>query len=218
MIPRRCAILIPLAVLVACAGGSTMRVAQDDDSSSYGPVALAPEPETMTSDSALPTDSAATPPSAAAPVPEPSAAVAAQPQPAGQGYAPYGGNALDIRRIGQWTRTGIGEARRLVIRDANAWADFWSELGVGERPTVDFSQDVVVAVAAGQRPTGGYEIAVDRVVNNNGELTADVVETAPGPNCMTTASLTQPVDVVVVPGVTPRSWSFIERKEVRGCR
>lgn len=188
-----------------------MRVAQDD-SSDYGPVALAPAPEPAVSDSAV------SEAPAAAPIEESSAAQPA-PQPSEQGYAPYGNkNDLDIRRIGQWTRTGIGEARRLVIRDANAWADFWSELGVGERPTVDFSRDVVVAVAAGQRPTGGYEIAVDRVINNNGELTAEVVETTPGPNCITIASLTQPVDVVVVPGVAPRSWSFVERREVRGCR
>lgn len=214
MSPRRCAILIPITVLAACAGGTTMRVAQDDTEDS-GAVALAPAPEAPAESTAT-----ATP---ATPAPD---TIAAQPVPAGQpapseaqGYAPYGnGNGLDIRRIGQWTRTGIGEARRLVIRDANAWAAFWSELGVGERPAVDFSHDVVVAVAAGQRPTGGYEIAVDRVSNNNGELTVEVVETEPGPNCMTTASLTQPVDVIVVPSVTPRGWSFLQRKEIRGCR
>ena len=208
MILQRCAILIPFAALTACASGSTLRVA-DDDSSDSGAVALAPAPE------AAP-DSA----TAMVPAPPPPAAPAAQPiDSGGQGYSPYGNaSGLDIRRIGQWTHTGIGEARRLVIRDANGWAAFWSELGVGERPTIDFSRDVVVAVTAGQRPTGGYEIAVDRVSNQDGELIVEVVETTPGPNCMTIASLTQPVDVIVVPSVTPRSWSFLERKEVRGCR
>jgi hypothetical protein len=210
MIPRRCAILIPVTLLAACGTGSTMRVAQDD-TSDYGPVALAPVPEPAVADTSAPESSAPTP---ATEAPDPEAE-----QPAEQGYAPYGNvSGLDTRRIGQWTRTGIAEARRLVIRDANAWADFWSELGVGDRPAVDFSKDVVVAVAAGQRPTGGHEIAVERVTNNGGELTIEVIETTPGPNCMTTASLTQPVDVVVVPGVVPRSWSFVERKEVRGCR
>jgi hypothetical protein len=125
---------------------------------------------------------------------------------------------LDIRRIGQWTRTGIGESRRLVIRDANGWAQFWSELGVGDRPAVDFNRDVVIAVAAGQRPTGGYEIVIDRVTQSDGQLTVEVVERTPGPNCMTTASLTQPVDVVVVPAADAKSPSFLERKEIRGCR
>jgi hypothetical protein len=83
---------------------------------------------------------------------------------------------------------------------------------------VDFTRDVVVAVAAGQRSTGGYEIAVDRVTQNNGELSVEVVERTPGPNCMTSASLTQPVDVVIVPIADAQSWSFLERKEIRGCR
>jgi hypothetical protein len=205
MISGRYVILFPLAALLACASGSTMRVAQDDASEDT-PVALSPTPEPGPSDTAT-----------KVPTPEgDSLSVSAS---EGKGYAAYGvGEGLELRRVGQWTRTGIGESRRLVIRDANAWAEFWSELGVGDRPDVDFSKNVVVAVAAGQRPTGGYEIAVDRVRQANGELTVEVVETAPGPNCTTTASLTQPVDIVVVAGLGTKTWSFVDRKEVRGCR
>ena len=214
MIPRRYGILFPLAALVACAGGTTMRVAPDEGSGD-APVALSPTPEPgpneQSGDTARKTPSRET---------DSLSTDSLSTEATGEkGYAAYAnGGSLELRRIGQWTRTGVGEARRLIIRDANAWADFWSELGVGERPAVDFTRDVVVAVAAGQRPTGGYEIAVDRVSQANGELTVEVVETAPGPNCMTTASLTQPVDVVVVPALTAHNWSFVERKEVRGCR
>jgi hypothetical protein len=178
-------------------------------------VSLAPapseeaQPETVTATEPNP-EQTAPPESAAQPQSE------AQPA---QGYAPYASTrSIDIRRLGQWTRTGIGESRRLVIRDANAWSQFWSELGVGERPNVDFTRDVVVAVAAGQRSTGGFEIAVDRITQTDGELSVEVVERTPGPNCITTASLTQPVDVVVVPAADARSWSFMERKEIRACR
>lgn len=209
MIPRRFALLIPFAALVACGGGTTMRVAPDDASGGDA-VSLAPTPDTGTN---VPSGDTVT---NAPPRETDSTSVGATGE---KGYAAYGnGGALELRRLGQWTRTGVGEARRLIIRDANAWADFWSELGVGDRPAVDFTRDMVVAVAAGQRPTGGYEIAVDRVRQVNGELTVEVVETTPGPNCITAASLTQPVDVVVVPALTARSWSFVERKEVRGCR
>lgn len=208
MVSLRCAILIPVAWLAACAGGTTVRVAQD--SSSTDAVALAPTPAPEP-DSGTARTPAAQPPAQAV-VPDSA-------QPAAQGYAAYGSGAeLETRRIGQWTRTGIGESRRLVIRDANAWADLWSELGAGDRPAVDFTRNVVVVAAAGQRPTGGYEIAVDGVRQTAGELTIQVVETTPGPNCSTTASSTQPVDVVVVPAVKPTSWSFVDRKEVRGCR
>ena len=205
------ALLIPFAALAAC-GGGTIRVADDPSSTSSGPVSLAPTPDSEPQPSV-----AAAPEPTAQPVADSSAV---QPAADPQGYAPNAGNnsALDIKRIGQWSRTGIGESRRLVIRDANAWADFWSELGVGERPAVDFTKAVVVAVAAGQRPSGGYEIAVNRVGQAERELTIEVLETSPGPNCITSSAPTQPADVVVVPAVAPRSWSFSERKETRGCR
>jgi len=203
---RRFTILIPIVALAGCAAGSTLRVAEGGDTTATEPVSLAPTPE----------------PQAAEPTTDSIPQTASAPDPAvapAQGYAPYGDSrTLDIRRIGQWTRTGISEARRLVIKDANAWAQFWSELGVGDRPAVDFTRDVVIAAAAGQRPTGGHEIAIDRVTKADGRLTVEVVETTPGPNCMTTASLTQPVDVVVVPAADAGNWSFKERKDIRGCR
>ena len=209
MNPRLFAWIAALGVLAGCGSGSTMRVGEGEDTRSDGPVSLAPAPE------AQPQPAPAT---GAEPAPQTATAPDSGPTPP-QAYAPYGNSrSLDIRRIGQWTRTGISEARRLVIRDVNAWEQFWSELGVGDRPAIDFTRDVVVAVAAGQRPTGGHEIAIDRVTHASGELTVEVVERTPGPNCMTTASLTQPVDVVVVLAPDARSWSFVERKEIRGCR
>jgi hypothetical protein len=209
MIPRWFALLIPIVAVAGCAAGSKIRVAEGGDTTANEPVSLAPQPEA--SDPAV-----ASAPEAAAPqatrIPDSAGAPA-------QGYAAYGiARTLEIRRIGQWTRTGIGEARRLVIKDANTWAQFWSELGMGDRPAVDFTRDVVVVAAAGQRQTGGHEIAIDRVTQTDGELTVEVVERTPGPNCMTTASLTQPVDIVIVPASDARSWSFLERKEIRGCR
>ncbi|MBA3443812.1 MAG: protease complex subunit PrcB family protein [Gemmatimonadales bacterium] len=207
MIPRRYALLIPAAALIGCASGTTIRASDTEETTTSEPVSLAPAPQPE-------------PPVEPAVRADTAPQIASQPGAApARGYAPYGGTVpLDIRRIGQWTHTGIGEARRLVIRDANSWDQFWSELAVGDRPDVDFTRDVVVAVAAGQRSTGGHEIAVDRVTQTDGQLSVEVVERTPGPNCITTASLTQPVDVVVVPSADARGWSFMERKEIRGCR
>jgi hypothetical protein len=203
MKPRRFAVLIPLYVLAGCAGGNTLRVAADSDSAAAQQVALAPAPVV---------DSGPRPAA-------PAQAAEAPVEPSGQGYAPYGGAGdLEVRRVGQWSHTGIGEARRMVIRDANGFAELWSELGAGDRPEVDFTRTVVVVAAAGERPTGGYEIAIERVARADSQLTIQVVETAPGPNCVTTGGATQPVDVVVIPGVAPRGWSFLERKEIRPCR
>lgn len=204
---HRFALLIPLLAL-GCAGGSTLRLAADPDSAAAAPVALAPAAE---SDSLT--------------QPAPAPATREAPTEEAQGYAPYGENPgrgetrdLEVRRLGQWAHTGIAEPRRMVIRDANGFAQVWSELGAGERPDVDFTQNVVVVAASGEQPSGGHGIAIDRVSLADGQMTIRVVETSPGPNCVTTGAATRPVDVVVVSGAAPRGWSFMERKEIRSCR
>jgi hypothetical protein len=215
MMFHRSGMLIPVLILTGC-GGSTMRVAKDDPADGSGPVSLAPAPDPGP-DSTVASRGASENP--AAPAPPTTQPDSSTPGPT-QGYAPYGAgtSGLELRRIGQWTNTGISESRRLVIRNANAWAQFWAELGVGDRPTIDFTKYLVVAVAAGQRSSGGYEISIQRVSQANGDLTIEVLQTVPSPNCVTTSALTQPVDVVAVPAVGAQGWSFLERQEVRGCR
>jgi len=139
--------------------------------------------------------------------------------PAGAGYAPYGGTAsVQIRRIGQYSQSGITASERRVIRDETSYAQFWSSLGAGgQRPPVDFTRDVVVAVAGGQRNTGGYSIAVDRVDRSGSGVAVEVVETTPGRGCLMTQALTQPVDVVVVAAAEARTWSFRERRVEQPC-
>jgi PrcB C-terminal len=211
----RCGYPLLVAVVAACAGGTTMRVVEDNEEDhDTGPVALAPEPESEPEPALVDSPE----PGSADTVGSPSAVSDSAPE-STQGYAPYGDSGeLTIRRIGQWSRTGVIEARRLVIRDATTWAEFWSELGLGDRPGVDFSKDMVIAVAAGQRPSGGHEIAVKQISQANGELTIEVLETRPGPGCIATTSLTQPVDVVVIPRVNSQGWSFVEQQEIRACQ
>lgn len=128
------------------------------------------------------------------------------------------GRALEISRIGTYTHTGIHEPRRLIIRNETEWRSFWSDMDPGTRPDVDFNDYMVIAVAAGTKPTTGHSIRVERVgVDDSGRLVAEVIETQPGPECLTAAQVTYPVDVVVVPRRDLRTWSFTERQDVRSC-
>ena len=123
-----------------------------------------------------------------------------------------------LRRIGQYSASGITAPARLVIRDDSSYARFWASLGAGQRPAVDFSRDIVIAAASGQRATGGNAIAVERVTRTGDGLAVEVVETTPGPNCVATQALTQPVDVVVVAAADARTWSFSDQTRAQPCQ
>jgi hypothetical protein len=212
-----------LALLSTAACGSGRLVPAEAPEPTPGPVAAPtpgdePTPTTERAPATPPVSTAPAPesePAAAVPVPDPTAAPNAS-----AGYAPYDapGAALPIRRIGQWTASGLDSPVRKVIRDDSTYAQFWQALGAGQRPAVDFSRDVVIAVAAGQRPTGGHAIAVERVARAGKSMTVDVVETVPGPGCWTTQQITPPVVVVVVAAADAPTWSFSDRTRSQECK
>ena len=118
--------------------------------------------------------------------------------------------------------TGFTERARVVIRSDAQWAQAWDRvvdrvMPKPERPAVDFSREIVVLVAMGQRPSGGYAVAIDGVFEADGRLYVRVNERSPGQSCFVTAALTQPVDAVRVPR-RDLGVSFVERSETVECR
>ena len=192
------------AVLAACGSGS-IRPSDEPEPVSAEPSAgpstpvAEPGPETP-------------PPSGA-----PAAAPAAPAADAGAGANPAPGTDVQMRRIGRWVSSGITGSRRLVILDQATWTHFWSEMGAGVRPQVDFANDLVIAVAAGERNTGGHDIEVRRVTRAGNELRIEVLETYPSEGCVTTQAKTQPVDVVMVAATGVTKWSFFDSRAVGPC-
>ena len=201
-----------LILLSTAACGSGRLVPADTE-----PAAAPPPAPESTAQAPMDTTGAAP---GVAPVPAtPSAVVPApSPAPAG-GYAPYdSSSSIAIRRIGQWSTSGITAPARVVIRDDASYAKFWTSLGdAGSRPSVDFTRDIVIAAAAGQQTTGGHSISVDRVTRVGAGLAVEVTETVPPQGCMATQALTQPVDMVVVAGADAQTWSFTDRKVAGSC-
>ena len=67
-------------------------------------------------------------------------------------------------------------------------------------PPIDFGKEMVVAVFAGQKPSGGYSVKIQEVVYAAAKKTVWVIynETAPAPGAITTQALTYPSHVVAV--------------------
>lgn len=96
-------------------------------------------------------------------------------------------------------------AEETVVRDRAAWEAAWQQLHNGlaaePLPAVDFTRDMVLLVAAGQRSTGGTSVRVDSVTAGAGGALVRYTVTEPGAGCMSTQVMTAPVEVVRVPRV-----------------
>jgi hypothetical protein len=121
------------------------------------------------------------------------------------------------------SNSGLDDSLRVVIRDREAWGEMWKQIHrrgpwpVPELPEIDFSQEMVIIVALGSRPTGGYAIFIDGVYEQDGRLEIKVSSQSAGKSCMVTQSVTQPVDIVGIPkSATPTV--FIENDVVHECK
>lgn len=117
--------------------------------------------------------------------------------------------------------SGLAERERLVVRDRAAWQDLWRRIWSGRSPVppapdIDFTRDMVVVVALGERPTGGHGILVDSAQQRSNGLTVVVRTIAPGRGCMLTQALTQPVDIARLPR-HDGPVEFEDRAETRDC-
>ena len=109
-------------------------------------------------------------------------------------------------RILTQNASGFEEPAEMVIRDQAAleaaWGRVFNQVQGNPAPVVDFGRETVILVALGSRRSGGHTVHVDAVKPAGDGALVRYTATSPGPGCMTTQSLTSPVDVVRAPRIT----------------
>ena len=111
----------------------------------------------------------------------------------------------DSTLIAEGTRSAIEAPRETIIKDKAAFAALWAEHSAHENPAptmprVNFAADTLVAVFAGNQPTGGHAIALAGLDKTHGGWELRLSLISPGPDCMTTQAMTQPWMMIRVPG------------------
>lgn len=135
------------------------------------------------------------------------------------------GDSVAFTTLLESNTSGFTEPAELVIRDAAAFSSASNIVQQGmlrespDQATVrqpDFATATVILVAIGQTNTGGYSVAVDRILRTTTGATVHYTVTSPGPNCMTTQMLSAPVQMVSVPRL-PSAVRFVARRVVADC-
>ena len=129
--------------------------------------------------------------------PEPS------PSPQDGQASPDNGLPMDFETIAVGQHSGIvGQQPQVFKIETQAqWEDFWARhqaivTPAPALPSVDFSQQMVIAAVDQQEPSGGYRFEITAIEAVEGSLTVRVTKQAPGPDCVVTAEITQPFHIV----------------------
>lgn len=130
---------------------------------------------------------------------------------------------VNVEQIDRGQYGALVDGTQRVLRDESAYASFWETLhadrdSVPERPRVDFSEQVVVAVVLGQRPTGGYSVEIDTAQANEegNQIQVQYTEFVPGDGCATTQVLTSPYVLATV-AAQDESFTFEGTEKARSC-
>lgn len=108
------------------------------------------------------------------------------------------------RSIAYGYQTGIAGPARMVVRTAEEWHAVWVRHNSRTLPTppvpkIDFTREMVLGVALGQRPTAGFGVRIVEVRHEGGQLRVDARETRPPTGAIVPQVISQPYEFVKVP-------------------
>lgn len=105
-------------------------------------------------------------------------------------------------QAGQYVIRNKGDLASLGITDTSA----------AITPAVDFSKEMVIIDARGEKPTGGYDTKITGIQENETELVVTIAHTSPGKGCLTTQAFTYPIAAVKLPTSNkPVRFSVMEK-------
>ena len=110
------------------------------------------------------------------------------------------GTPVSVTTLAAGTHSTVSERTNYLITSQDQLQQLWKMTDAGgSPPSVDFTQDAVIGVFAGQEPTGGYSIAIAAVADS-GTVRAVLVSLAkPGGSCILPQVVTAPYEIVEMP-------------------
>lgn len=112
----------------------------------------------------------------------------------------------EFTTLARGSHSGITAQEAILITTFAEWEALWARHASPfdpppAPPPVDFGRSSVVALFAGQRPTGGYSLRITEAELQGESLRVAALELRPAPGTPVTQSLTQPYHMVAIPRV-----------------
>ncbi len=116
------------------------------------------------------------------------------------GLLALAGSDLPVETVAAGERSGVRDARQVVVRAPEDWERLWQEHAPRQpMPAVDFGERMVVGVFLGTRPTSGFAVRVTRARLAGQGLVIEYGERQPSANAMVMPVVTSPFQLVSLP-------------------
>jgi len=109
---------------------------------------------------------------------------------------------VEFQTVAKGYRSGVRTPLQVVARSQTEWEKLWRQHSSIEAtsplPIIDFEKHIIVGLFLGDKPTGGYNVAITRAEQSDSDLIAYYEETLPRPGGIVIQTLTQPFHIVRV--------------------
>ncbi len=116
--------------------------------------------------------------------------------------------------------TGVTARKNFAVYEEGEFERLWTMIygeDAPDMPDVDFDEEYVIGVFAGEKSTGGHRIAVDAITDENAVRNVAITIETPSRDCLVTETLTSPFQLVTVP-FSDRELIRTDREVEGACR
>lgn len=136
--------------------------------------------------------------------------------------APATAKSLAFTEISKQTFSGLDKAENLYLDNTADWTEFWSRVHSNstpnpDKPSIDFSKHIVLAVCMGTQNSGGYNTKIEEIKTDGETAYVSVINTSPGKGCMSTMAITYPYHIVQIEKGTLKQAVFSTEERVHDC-
>lgn len=103
---------------------------------------------------------------------------------------------IDFVTLSQGAYSDYSEEGAVLIDNKSDYETLTRQVSAGRFPEVDFDINLVIAVFLGEKPTGGYSISVESILNEGELTTVNIDKVTPGRNCIVTEAIVMPYHII----------------------
>lgn len=105
--------------------------------------------------------------------------------------------AVPFTELAHGTQSTVKKRINYLITSSSQLSELWKMIdATGQKPTIDFTQNDVIALFAGEESTAGYEIAAAKI-EDSATRDVTITLTKPGGSCILAQSLTAPYQIAI---------------------
>lgn len=122
---------------------------------------------------------------------------------------------VKFKILAQGIHSNISLVNQMVIRTQKDWMQLLkihASTNAASLPTIDFSNNIVIVIFAGQQPSGGYSVGVSNIKRADDNLFVSVTFTEPKAGSTVTLALTQPYIFLVTEKVDGKILFLAKKK------